>query len=255
MHVVFPDRDCDDGKLDVQEVYNFFNKTKQVPKTSAVNPQEFKKFFMSIQKNVPDAQIVHIGYSSLASSTYQNAVSAAEEFDNVFLIDSRNVSGGAGALAIEAARMTVEEPGIKAGCLVKKVKALVPKIKTCFVPDNLEYLVAGGRCSNASVLLASVFKIKPRIDIVDGKLVATKKYRNTIDKFYNKLIDDFMENESFDLRKAYIIYTLGSSKDVLEKMRKTLLEKGFKNVELTITGSVMATHGGEGAIGISAIKN
>ncbi|MCI1930816.1 MAG: DegV family protein [Clostridia bacterium] len=254
MHVVFPDRDCDDGKLDVQEVYDFFNKTKQVPKTSAVNPQEFKSFFKKIQEEVPGAQIVHIGYSSLASSTYQNAVTAVEELENVFLIDSRNVSGGAGAIAIAAAQMLRDEPEINVGCLVKKLKAIVPKVKTCFVPDKLEYLVAGGRCSNASVLLASVLRVKPRIDIVDGKLIATKKYRNTISKFYNKLIDDFLENEKFDMRKAYIIYTLGSNKDVLEKMKETLMSKGFEDVELTITGSVMATHGGEGAVGLVIIR-
>jgi DegV family protein with EDD domain len=174
--------------------------------------------------------------------------------ENVFLIDSKNVSGGAGAIAIAAAQMLRDEPEINVGCLVKRLKAIVPKVKTCFVPDKLEYLVAGGRCSNASVLLASVLRIKPRIDIVDGKLIATKKYRNTIDKFYDKLINDFMENETFDMRIAYIIYTLGSSSDVLEKMRNSLLAKGFKNVEIVMTGSVMATHGGEGAVGISAIR-
>ena len=122
------------------------------------------------------------------------------------------------------------------------------------MPDKLEYLVAGGRCSNASALLASVLRIKPRIDIINGKLIATKKYRNTIGKFYEKLIDDFCENEVFDMSKAYVIYTLGSNMNIIKKMQELLLQKGFEDAEPVMTGSVMATHGGEGAVGLVIIR-
>jgi len=254
MHVVFPNRECDDGAIDVQEVYDYFNKTKHVPKTSAVNPEEFKAFFRHIMSEVPSAHIIHIGYSSLASSTYANAALAVAEFDNVSLIDSLNVSGGAGAVTLWGARELRKNPDITPEELVKSIRNVVPKVKTCFVPDKLEYLVAGGRCSNASALLASVLRIKPRIDIINGKLIATKKYRNTIGKFYEKLIDDFCENEVFDMSKAYVIYTLGSNMNIIKKMQELLLQKGFEDAEPVMTGSVMATHGGEGAVGLVIIR-
>ena len=67
---------------------------KKIPTTSAVNVGEYIDFFTQIREEHPDCVIMHLAYSSLASSTYQNAEIAIREFEDIYLIDTRNVSGG-----------------------------------------------------------------------------------------------------------------------------------------------------------------
>ena len=75
--------------------------------------------------------------------------------------------------------------------LAQAVEQAVPLVVTHFVPDRLDYLAAGGRVSNPAALGAALLKIKPRIDILDGKLIAGKKYRGTMAKVVPKLLEDF----------------------------------------------------------------
>lgn len=257
MHIVFETETFADGTIPVQYIYNYFEKTKRVPKTSAVNPAEFTGFFEKISKENPGASIIHIGYSSECSCTYQNAVIGISESKNadVYLVDSKNVSGGAGNLTMLAVKLRDENPQATAEELVEKIKGYVPRIVTGFVPERLEYLVAGGRVSNAAAIGASILRIKPRIDIVGGKLIATKKYRGSMERVAQKFAEEFVQSRDLSREVIYIMYAIGANKNIIEKMKKYFIEQGFKDVIILHTGCVMSTHGGEGAIGISGIEN
>ncbi|MGE4214083.1 MAG: DegV family protein [Anaerotignaceae bacterium] len=257
MHIVFETETFKDGTIPVQYIYNYFEKTKKVPKTSAVNPSEFTDFFEKISKENQGASIIHIGYSSECSCTYQNAVIGIGESQNadVHLIDSKNVSGGAGNITMLAVKLRDENPQLTADELTEKIKAYVPRIVTSFVPDRLEYLVAGGRVSNAAAIGASILRIKPRIDIIGGKLVATKKYRGSMVRVAHKFAEDFVQSRNLSREVIYIMYAIGADENIINKMKRYFIEQGFKNVVILHTGCVMSTHGGQGAIGISAIEN
>lgn len=257
MHIVFETETFPDGTIPVQYIYSYFEKTKRVPKTSAVNPSEFTSFFEKISRENPGASIIHIGYSSECSCTYQNAVIGIGESKNVdvHLIDSKNVSGGAGNLTMLAVKLRNENPQATVEELVEKIKAYVPRIVTGFVPDRLEYLVAGGRVSNAAAIGASILRIKPRIDIIGGKLIATKKYRGSMSRVAQKFAEEFVQSRNLSREVIYIMYAIGADENIIANMKKYFIEQGFKNVEILHTGCVMSTHGGEGAIGISGIEN
>jgi EDD domain protein, DegV family len=257
MHIVFETETFADGTIPVQFIYDYFEKTKQVPKTSAVNPSEFTEFFEKITKENEGASIIHIGYSSECSCTYQNAVIGLSESKNVNvqLIDSKNVSGGAANLTMLAVKLRDENPNSTAVELTEKIKAYVPRIVTSFLPDHLEYLAAGGRVSNAAAIGATILRIKPRIDIIDGKLVATKKYRGSMERVAIKFAEDFVHSRELSREVIYIMYALGADENIIDKMKKYFEEKGFKHVVILHTGCVMSTHGGQGAMGISAVEN
>ena len=257
MHIVFETETFKDGTIPVQYIYDYFHKTKRVPTTSAVNPLEFTTFFENIAQENPGASIIHIGYSSKCSCTYQNAVIGIGDVRNadVHLIDSRNVSGGAGNLTMMAVQLRGENPQATVQELVEKIQACVPRIVTSFVPEHLEYLVAGGRVSNAAAIGATILRIKPRIDIMDGKLMATKKYRGSMARVVLKFAEDFVLDNDLRREKIYIMYAVGAEENIIQAMKDYFYQQAFKEVIVLHTGCVMSTHGGQGAIGISAVKN
>lgn len=256
MHIVFEHKTVNDGSISVQEIYDYFNKTKQVPKTSAVNPSEFCEFFRKVSKDNDGAAIIHVSYSSEASCTYQNAMLGIEDCKDVevHIIDSKNVSGGACNVTMIAAKVLQENIDKDIKWIVKEIESYIPFVSTVFVPERLEYLVAGGRVSNAVALGATVLKIKPRIDIIGGKLVATKKYRGNMEKVTMNLVKDFVNSGDFKKDKVYIMYALGADEKVVFSTKQMLMDSGFKDVIVLTTGCVMSTHGGPGAIGISALR-
>lgn len=254
--VNFPDRTVYDGEISVQEIYDFYDATKKIPKTNAVSPHQYTEFFENAAKENPGCEIIHIGYSSECSCSFQNAVLGVAECvtAKVHLIDSKNVSGGLGHLTLIAAQIIKENPEDTAEELVEKITPYVKKIRVSFVPNKLDFLLAGGRVSNAVAIGAIVLKLKPRIDIVDGKLIATKKYRGHMRRVVPKLVDDFVEGRDFDKKIAYVIYSKGAEDIVLEELKICLQNKGFQKIEVMSIGCVMTVHGGKAAIGISALE-
>ena len=138
--------------------------------------------------------------------------------------------------------------------LVEKIKNYVTRTKTAFVPDKLDFLSAGGRVSNAAALGASIFRIKPQIDIINGELIAGKKYLGMMKKVAKEFIQDFLGKEEFDKETAFAFYSVGVQMDVLGNMVEALKAYGFKEVIVLELGCVMTTHGGKGAIGVSATR-
>lgn len=253
--VNFPDHTVLDGEIDVQEIYDFYNKTKKIPKTCAVSPYQYHEFFEKLLQD-PEAEVVHIGYSSACSCSFQNAMIGAEECNNprLHLVDSLSVSGGLGLLAMKSAELRDAHPEWDGARLAEEIRTWVPRSKTLFVPERLDFLRAGGRVSNAAAMGASLLKIKPRIDILKGELINTKKYYGTMKKAIMNMIEDFLKEDTFDKKLAVIIYAKGADMSVIEALRSRTLEAGFEEVLIFELGAVMTVHGGKGAIGITAFR-
>jgi fatty acid-binding protein DegV len=124
----------------------------------------------------------------------------------------------------------------------------------CFLPDNLEFLRAGGRVSNAAYLGSRILNLHPCIEILDGKLTATKKYRGKMTKVARDLIKEYAVNYNLDTKELWLIYTVGLSDEVKETIAATLKECGFDNVEWVLAHGVITTHGGPAAFGIAGFE-
>ncbi|MBM6616024.1 DegV family protein [Desemzia sp. RIT804] len=255
MHVVMDGNDYkDDGSLPVTEIYEYHDRTKLIPSTTSTNPNEYEEFFAKIQQDYPDCAIVHIGYTSKASSSFHNAEIAVEDFNNIHLIDALNVSAGLSVVVLYAAELLEENPEITLEELVTKVKASVPKSRMVFVPGSLEFLKAGGRVSNAAYIGASLLKIKPMIELVDGKLVSTKKYRGKMNRVSLELMQDYLDKYPIDRKQIYFVFSIGLAESIKTQMEAAAMEKGFKKVTWIEAGSVISTHGGPGAFGIAGLE-
>lgn len=254
MHVIMEDQDYLDGSLPVEEIYDYYGRTKKIPSTTATNIHEYQEFFKKIKEDFPDCILIHIGYTSKASSSFQNAVIASEEIEDLFLIDALNVTGGLAAIVIYAATLLESNPSIKTGDLIEKIEAMIPKSRLAFVPGSLDFLRAGGRVSNLAYLGGALLKIKPRIELVDGKLLSTKKYRGLIDVVTEKLFRDYLEQYNISREQLYLIYSIGLDEEIKQKMYEIAIESGFKQVSWIQAGAMISTHAGPGGFGVAGLE-
>lgn len=254
MHVIMDGKDYLDGSLPVQDIYDYYERTQKIPSTTSTNTHEYINFFKQINEDFPDSIIVHIGYTSKASSSFHNAVLASDEFDNLFLIDALNVTGGLTAVVMYAVSLLEQEPTIDPEQLVEKIKAIVPKAKLAFVPGSLEFLKAGGRVSNLAFLGGTLLRLKPRIELIEGVLLSNKKYRGNMDKVAEKLMHDYLDQYNLDRKQLFLIYSVGLDEKIKERMEKIAIEQGFKNIKWMQAGAVISTHSGPGGFGIAGIE-
>lgn len=254
MHVVMGEHNFPDGSIPVTDVYDYYEKTKKIPSTSATNPSEYECFFKRIKDQNPDCIIIHIAYSSKASCTYQNAAIGMEGIDHIYLVDSLNVSGGEAAIIFKAAEILENHPDIQPHDLIEEVETYVKRARVSFIPGNLEYLKAGGRVSNAAYLGASLLQLHPLIEIVEGKLISTKKYRGKMIRIIDEYFKEFIEKYNMYKDQVYLLYSLGLDEKIKKRAEEIVLEKGFKKFIWVQTGCVISTHGGPGAIGIAGFE-
>lgn len=254
MHIIMDDIDYQDGSIPVTKVYDYYQRTKKIPKTSATNPHEYVTAFEKITAENPDAIIILISYSSQASSTYQNAHIASEGIENINHIDSLNVSGGEAAIILKAVEWLEKHPDIPTEDLIKKIESFVAMARVSFIPGQLEYLKAGGRLSNAAYLGASLLQLKPLIEIVDGKLVATKKYRGAMKNIAEKYLHEYLDRYNLDKAQLCLLHSLGLEENIKRRMEEITLAKGFKNIIWIQTGCVITAHSGPGSVGIAGFE-
>lgn len=255
MHIIMEGQDYLDGLLSVEEIYHYHERTKKIPSTSATNVHEYHEFFSGIRKEFPDSIMIHIGYTSKASASFQNALIAAEDFTELFLIDALNVTGGLTAVVMYAVELLEKEPTMDPVHLIEKIKSKVPKSRLAFIPGSLDFLKAGGRVSNLAYLGGALLKIKPCIELVDGKLVSTKKYRGKMSVASEKMMRDYLAQYDIDRKQIYLIYSIGLSESIKQQMNEIAVQSGFENVTWIQAGAMISTHSGPGGFGIAGLEN
>lgn len=229
-----------------KEIFEFVDKSKKLPKTSAVSPDQFKTHFENLKKDY-DA-IVHVSLSSLISSAYNNACMIAKEMENVYVVDSKSLSTGIALLAIKGKDLIDE--GKDAKEIFETLQALTPKVEASFVLERLNYLYKGGRCSALALLGANILKIKPQIILSDGRMIVGKKYMGNMTKVVDKYIDDLLDSNPNPILE-HVFITHSSPMPEAEKILTEKLEnRGFKNIHNTLAGGTISSHCGPNCIGV-----
>lgn len=251
MHVEMNGVTLDDGAFPVENILDYYKDGHKLPKTSGSTPFDFEAMFDRLQGEHPDAKILYLAYSAVTTCSCQSGIIASAGRENITIIDTKQVSIGQGMIAIELAKMLRANPEMSFDEVVAAANEMIAQAKMCFLPDNLEFLRAGGRCSNAAAIVGGLLKLKPCIELLDGKLVATKKYRGLMKKVFAQVIEEYAEHYALDRRVLYIVYTVGLADEVRLAAEETAKAKGFAAVEFVRAGGVITTHGGPAAIGMA----
>lgn len=254
MHVALGHTDYLDGTLSLEELCGFYDKSGKLPQTSAVSPYQYAELFKEIRAENPDSVIIHIGYSKVLSSSFHNAEIASENFDEIYHIDSKNVSMGFGVLVLQAAQLIERRPNISTEELLDFIEETAKKTKFWFVPGSLKYLKAGGRVSNAKALFSTIFNIKPLLELVDGKMIATSIYTGSISKVAIKVLKDFYRKNELSIKTMYLGYTVTIEPELKLALEELAREYGAQNIVWFKAGAVITTHAGPGGIGIAGIE-
>ncbi len=254
MHVTFGDEMKDDGTFPTQEVCDYYNRTGKVPKTSGCNPEDFVRVFGEIREKYPDSYIVYMAYSAVTTCSYQSAKIAAEEDEKILFYDTKHVCVGQGSAVIRLAQELKVNPDWTPEQVMEAAERISKSVRMCFVPSNLDYLRAGGRVSNATALCGNILGIHPKIELLDGYLKATKKYRGKMEKVVFKLVDEFVEEEVPQKEEIWFGSTPGFSEELKEKVIAKAKEMGFGVIRWIPTGGVITTHGGANAFCVAGFS-
>lgn len=240
-----------DGEITTDEIIDFVNKNKVLPKTSAVNEYQYTEHFSKILEDY-DA-IIHFSLSSDMSMACSNAKRAATQFKNVYVVDTRSLSTGIALLALDAKRCA--DNGMSAEEIYNRALNRVPFVQASFELKRLDYLYKGGRCSGLVYFGANLLKIHPQIVVKDGKMVSGKKYRgNYAHIVKNYCMDVLNEFDNPDLTEAFLTYTT-ADQAVLDTAMTALKDRGFKNIHVTRAGGTITSHCGEDCLGILYIND
>ena len=219
--------------------------------TAALGMGDYQDFFQRFAADY-DA-VVHISISSEFSSSFQNAHIAASEFDNVRVIDSRNLSTGQGLVVLAACdlRETVESVDE----LCNKLNDLTGRVEASFVLDRLDYMVKGGRCSSAAALGANLLNLKPCIEVRDGKMSVVKKYRGNYSKCLANYVKDRLDGrDDLDTSRLFITRTPVSDESYAAVKEAVGKYGHFDEVFETEAGCTVSCHCGPGTLGVLFIR-
>ena len=220
----------------------------QSVRTAAVNTYEYKEFFRNQLKNC--GQLVHICLGSGFSTCYSDAVEAAAEVGNVFVVDSRNLTTGSGMLVLEGIRMI--QDGTTAGkAVAEALQAKTGLVSTSFVVRTIDYLRRGGRCSGLEALGAKMLHIRPSIVVQDGKMHPGEKYRGRYEHYLKHYIRDVLENDSrIDFNRVFVVHS-PSEEGLVRFAIDTVKSYGlFREVTEAMAGCTICTHCGPDTLGL-----
>lgn len=233
-------------------IFNYYEETRNLATTSAINVNDYKKLFKEYLKEYQE--IIHISLSSEISCCYQNACLAASEFKGVYVVDSKNLSTGSGQLVLFASDLANE--GLNAKEIADKLVNSRDLVDTNFVIDILDYLYKGGRCSALAAFGANILNLKPCIEVKDGKMGVAKRYRGKIDKvllqYANERLNDL---DKVDCHRIFIV-SAGVDKEIIENIRnKAEAINKFDEIITAVAGSTITCHCGPGTLGIILMKS
>ena len=235
--------------LPSDEIYEYVAQTGILPKTAALNSQDYKEFFEEKLKN-HDA-VVHFSLSSGISNSYSSAKRGAEECKNVFVVDTKSLSSGSGLLVLLACDL--REEGKSAEEIFETLQAKADKVQASFLISKLDYLKKGGRCSSVAAFGANLLGLKIMIEVKGGKMGAGKKYMGKMENALSKYLKDLVANEVPDFNRVFVT---SSSKmpGIREKLVEEVKTLGFKEVLVSDAGSTICSHCGPGTIGVLYMK-
>ncbi len=256
LHIVMDQKEYLDGlEITPDEIYSWADAQKKTPKTSAVSLEEATAAFRDVLSAGDDAVVFTI--SSSMSSTYDVfclAVKNLEAEERIRIIDSANLSTGIGLLVIEAACMV--QQGLSLPEICEKIEELKPRVRASFVVSTLVYLYRGGRCSSVAALAGSVLKLHPEIEVRDGAMLATRKFRGSMNSVLQKYFEALKETMMHAKPERVFVTHSGE----LDRQTVDLLKEELKGLDHfgeileTRAGGVVSSHCGPGTLGILFIE-
>ena len=219
--------------------------------TSANSVGEYQEWFGKFAADYDG--IIHINIGSGFSSCYQNACLAAEDYPNVRVIDSMNLSTGQGLVVLEACRLAKEAADLDE--LAEALREFTTRVEASFLLSRLDYMVKGGRCSSVVALGANLLNLKPCIEVKNGKMAVVKKYRGNFEKCLPMYVKDRLADREDLTRDILFVTKTPVSDTAYDAVMKAVGEyANFKTTYETNAGCTVSCHCGPGTLGVLFVR-
>lgn len=238
--------------IDHKTFYEKLIETDVMPSTSQASPAAFADVFAPIAAAGESAVVITI--SSTLSGTYQSAVIAAGEYENIYVVDSGSAAIGSGIL-VELA-LQLAQQGLDAKQIATRLEEEKKNIRVVALVDTLEYLKRGGRISKSVAFAGSLLNIKPVLAIENGQIQILGKARGS-KQGNNLLVQQIESAGGVDFDRPLLLGYTGLSDVLLQKYiedSKHLWVAGTDALQTTVIGSVIGTHAGPGAVAVAFFK-
>ena len=250
LNIVLDMKSYSDGEeISPDEIYAWSEKMHKTPKTAAVAYDRALEMASAFQKN--GDEMIFFGISESMSTTCNVMRMVKEElnYTGMYIIDSQNLSTGIGLQVLRAAELAAQ--GLAAQEIVTQIEQERGRVRASFVVERLDYLAMGGRCSSVVALFGGKLKLKPRIEVTDGKMEAGKKYRGNQDKVILKYVQDMeMQLRQADPHRIFITHS-GCEEAVIRSVKEYLKDlHHFEEILITRAGGVISSHCGPGTLGV-----
>ena len=238
--------------IDHKTFYEKLMESDVLPTTSQATPSAFAEKFEQVARAGESAVVITL--SSTFSGTYQSAMIAAAEYENIYVVDSRSAAMGSGILVELALRLLDE--GKSAGEIAQILEEEKEKIVIVALVDTLEYLKKGGRVSKTVAFAGALLNIKPVLSVINGEIGVLGKARGS--KMGNNLLmQEITKAGGIDFEKPVLLGYSGISDALLLKYMEDsrhIWENDLPDLRYTSVGSVIGTHAGPGAVVVAFFK-
>lgn len=250
LHINLNGKDyLDNVTITPEEIYQEYYDHKVLPKTAAVNVQEYIEHFRPWVED--GCEVIHVNLGHALSSSYQNCCLAAQELGHVHVVDSCNLSTGTGLTVVATGKLI--EKGLDAETIAERLRAGTSRRHASFILDTLTFLSAGGRCSSVTAFGANMLKLKPciQVDNRDGSMAVGKKYRGSLDKVLVKYVKDELARYPDVNTDLLFITHSGIPQDYIDLVKKTVEDTvTFKEIHITKASCTISCHCGPNTLGI-----
>lgn len=251
MHVAIGDVTIDDGSLDPAEMLEQCRQLGVLPRTSGSTPADFSVVFDRIHEERPEAHILYIAYSAATTCSFESARIAAEGRGYVSMFDTGHVTIGLALVVRKTAERLRENPDITVTELLEWSLAYSKRVRMGFLPGDLGYLRAGGRLSNAAFVGATLLRIRPIIELIDGRLVATRKLRGKMASCVLDFMDHMIADAPADTSTLFFVRSCGLPLATQQAAERRAREMGFAELRWYDTQDVITSHCGPGSFGVA----
>lgn len=255
LHIILDGKQYTDGvDITSAELNKAWWEHKLLPRTAAINPEEYVSYFLPYVEDGYD--IIHVSLGSGLSCCFQNAQIASDTLKDkgtIYVIDSCSLSTGFGLLVCEAGERI--QRGLPAEQIVLEVTALAPYTRASFILDTLEFMRAGGRCSSIAQIGAALMNLKPTILVrndLQGSMVVGKKYMGKLIPSLMKYVDDQLKDRTdLVLDRIFITHSDLDDPSIIDQITKRIRElQPFREIVETSASCTISSHCGPNTLGV-----
>lgn len=230
-----------------EDIYRHVSGGGEITTTAALNVEDYQSCFSRFS---PEFEaVIHINLGSGFSSCYQNALIAAQEYPNVYVVDSCSLSSGHGQVVLEA--VSLVQQGLQPSDIIARLKSFPDRVDASFLLNQLDYLSKGGRCSSIAALGANLLKLKPCIEVCGGRMKVGKKYRGAFEKALLEYTRDrLMGRQDVNADRVLVVHA-GCPSEYVELVCKEVEQyTGKPPLAQPPAGCTIASHCGPCTLGI-----